>query len=155
MNPRSPDDIVTELEFTLDMPRVVLLVALAILLLAAAFTLGRTTASPAVVQERANGSGFSPVEDSAALSVFDRGDSESLARGAWDLDLGTVSDRSAAETRRGIALKAGVPAVVVRNPDGGFRIAAGPYETEGAARAAADKLVALPAGSVRVVPRSR
>ncbi len=155
MNPRSPDEIVTEVELTLDMPRVVLIVALALLLLAAAYALGRATASPSAPQQTGLGERTSPVEESSASTVFDRATDAGTTRPGWDLDLGTVVDRSTAETRRSLALKAGVAAIVVRTAQGSFRVAAGPFESEGAARFAANKLDNLPPGSVRIVPRSR
>jgi cell division septation protein DedD len=155
VNPRSPDEIVTEVELTLDMPRVVLIAALALLLLAAAYALGRATASPSATQEAGRGERPSPVEESSASTVFDRATDANTTRPGWELDLGTVVDRSTAETRRGLALKAGVAAIVVRTPQGSFRVAAGPFESESAARFAANKLDSLPPGSVRIVPRSR
>lgn len=155
MNPRSPDEIVTEVELTLDMPRVVLIAALALLLLAAAYALGRATASAPAPQETAIGQRLSPVEESGASTVFDRSPDAGAARPAWELDLGTVVDRGTAETRRSLAIKAGVAAIVVRTPQATFRVAAGPFESESAARAAADKLDRLPPGSVRIVSRSR
>lgn len=155
MNPRSPDEIVTEVELTLDMPRVVLIVALALLLLVAAYALGRATTAPPAPQDTAIGDPGSPVEESGASTIFDRATDAATARPGWELDLGTVVDRSTAETRRGVAIKAGVAAFVVRTPQGSFRIAAGPFESESAARTAANKLDRLPPGSVRIVPRSR
>lgn len=155
MKPRSPDEIVTEVELTLDMPRVVLIIALALLLLAAAYALGRATAPTSAHQESALDERISPIEESGASTVFDRTTDANPTGPGWDLDLGTVVDRSTAETRRSLALKAGVAAIVVRTPQGTFRIAAGPFESESAAGAAAKKLDRLPPGSVRIVPRSR
>lgn len=158
----NPDEPVTEIELTLDLPRLLLLVAVAVLLLAAAFAVGRVTAPTSVPAAATTRSGGAPAgEEVGAGTIFDRtGEradhrqvtNEVAATGGFELDLGTVSDRTIAERRRQEVAARGITAVVVSSA-GGFRVAAGPFTTRRDAELAAARLAGLIPGAVTIVSR--
>lgn len=147
---RSDDTPALELEFSLDMPRLVLLLAVFGLLLATAFVAGRISAPTSAPAPRDGSERSAGSEDASGTTIFDR--DPAAPRGGFELDLGGWSERAAAEARRTAAHAAGVEAVVSRAADGSYRVAAGPFTTRAEAERLASRLRAQPGPAPRVVP---
>ena len=149
-----------EVEFELDLPRMILLAVVALVALAGAFFAGRMSVSvddaPARVAFPSEGGPSDAARESEELGegagLFDRADDEiqrepgrqvteerSLG-GRWDVDLGRVAGRRDAERLRAAAEKLGVPAMVLSASGGGYRVAAGPFAEKSAAESAARRL---------------
>jgi hypothetical protein len=148
------------LEIELDPPRLLVLLLVALAALAAAFWVGRATIDGAAPEGRSRAAAAesesepTPAGDvSETETIFDRAGEGGAVRelgrqvtgelalgGRYELDLGVVDDRQAAERLRAAASGADVPAVVVGAPDGRFRVAAGPFSSRGQAQEAASRL---------------
>ncbi|RMF72286.1 MAG: hypothetical protein D6738_11695, partial [Acidobacteria bacterium] len=131
------------IEIDLDAARLAVLAVIALAALAAAFWLGRVTAPagprpPAAARDAGEGAGpgagAGAVEDvGAGATLFDREGggvertpgrqttAEQVLAGGWLLDCGRSASRTAAERVRAALARAGVPASVLRAPDGAFR----------------------------------
>lgn len=68
---------------------------------------------------------------------------ETATAGRFELDLGRAATREDAERIAGLATTAGVRAAIVLAPQGGYRVAAGPFATEDEARKTAATLARI------------
>ncbi len=75
---------------------------------------------------------------------------EGALAGVFELDLGAAKTREDAERIAALSRSIGVAASVVRQPDGSYRVAGGPFKTEAEARRQASKLAALLGRDVRL-----
>jgi cell division septation protein DedD len=145
-----------EIEFELDLPRLLLVVVVAAVALTGAFFAGRLSVeapeAPAAVltpgsdpgdaererEELGEGGGlFDRADDSIQREPGRQVTEERSLGGRFEVDLGRVAGRREAENLRAAAEKQGVPAMVLGAPGGGYRVAGGPFaEREQAERAA-------------------
>lgn len=145
-------------EFELDFARLLMLGGLLVLVVGAAFWVGRATAPAGAV----SGSGgwtkpaaASPVteETLGEGSIFDRTGGSASQRetgrqvidepsrgGGFELELGRTSGREEAERLRAEAKAVGVPVMVVGADEGGYRVVGGPYRNREQAVKDAKKL---------------
>lgn len=163
-----------EVELEFDLPRLLLLGAVAVLALGAAFFAGRLSVDEAPTPTRAFPSESGP-EDAARQreelgeggGLFDRAD-ESIQRepgrqvteerslgGRYEVDLGRASGRQEAERLRAAAEKQGVPAMILGAPGGGYRVAGGPFAERSQADRAARRLSSALGREVAVVEAER
>ena len=148
------------LEIELDPPRLLVLLLVVLAALSAAFWVGRATTGDAAPEGRsraavtqAESEPTSAGDVSESETIFDRAGEGGAVRelgrqvtgelalgGRYELDLGVVDTRQAAERLKAAASGQDVPAVVVGAPDGRFRVAAGPFSSRGQAEEAARQL---------------
>jgi cell division protein FtsN len=146
-----------EIELELDLPRLVILAVVAVVVVGGAFLLGRGTApeAPARGTTIAAPSDAEPTYEDIEESegVFDRVGAgierepgrqvtqEPSIGGRFELDLGTLPDRRAAERLRAQASELGVPTLVARDAASGrYRVVAGPFSSRGSATRSAERL---------------
>ncbi len=151
------DEVRRTVDIELDGPRLALLAAVIVVVLVTVFAAGRLTAP-------ANGGLASKLDGGIAdaapvhadvgesASIFDRDDAaiarepgrqvvaESSRGGEFEVLLGVVPGRSAADAMREAAARAKVPAMVVRERGGGYRVSAGPFSSRADADRAASRL---------------
>lgn len=152
-----PERRVVELE--LDPPRLLALGLVVVAVLAGAFWIGRATGGGEATrpsgpeQARAKTAPTDAGDVSDTATIFDRAGGEDAVRelgrqvtgeltlgGRFELDLGVVDSRAAAERLKSASAAANVPAVVVGAGDGRFRVAAGPFSSRRQAEQAAGRL---------------
>ncbi|MDQ7006856.1 MAG: SPOR domain-containing protein [Acidobacteriota bacterium] len=147
----------SSIDVELDTLRLLALAALALAALAGAFWLGRWTAPRPARVESAGvthaETGAAGAEALAGETLFDAAGeggavrepgrqvtAEPSRRGRWEVQVGRSAGRRGAEALQRACRQAGVPALLVRHPDGTYGVIGGPYQSQREARRAADRL---------------
>ncbi len=145
------------IEVELDTLRLLVVGALLLSAVAAAFYLGRWSAPAATdvgaAADASVATGPASEQQLAGETLFDAAGqsgvvrepgrqltAEPSRRGQWEVQVGRSAGRKGAERLEQACRKAGVPALVVRDADGAYRVLGGPFGTQREARRAAGEI---------------